>query len=220
MHRAGFGSLAHKWTKLLDLLMWLESSDCFQSLIINHETALLNALTTGKIPLRGKKQGQYEFCRVDQLLSRESKIWLTSNRVTTYALTQTILSSGTSFLNQMVFEDVEADMNAVETWLLENAIKNDRLVPTSVARHPSKAAVEDLKRYLSEQPNHPIQIKKEVFDALKAGNIRRLGNRCASLSYREFSRIWTESVPDAWTKGGFRRGRQRKSNRRDNRSSY
>jgi hypothetical protein len=202
--------VAYNWTKLFDLLMSLKSSGPFQFRFLNHETALINALMSGTIPLRGKKDYQFEFCRIDPLLSVESNISLYLNCVTTYTRTPSLLSSGTSFLNQTTFKDVEADMNGVETWLLDNAIENDRVLPTGLARHPSKAAIQDLERYLSEQPNEPVPIKKEVFEDLKAGNVQKLGNRYQSLSFREFSRAWTKSAPAPWTKAGVRPRRSRK----------
>jgi hypothetical protein len=200
--------VAYNWTKLFDLLMWLKSSGPFQSLLVDHETALINALMSGKIPLRGKYQ--FEFSRIESLLSPESEILPVFNRVTTYRRSETILSSHTSFLSKVAFENVEADMNALQTWLLENALENDLVVPTSVARNPSEAALENLKDYLSKQQNEPIQTKKELFEDLKAGNILELGNRCANISKRAFNRIWTDHAPAAWTKAGFRPGRSRK----------
>jgi hypothetical protein len=203
--------VAYNWTKLFDLLMSLKSSGPFQFLFLNHETALINALMSGTIPLRGKKDYQFEFCRIESLLSPESKILPLSNRVTSYRRSQTILSSHTSFLSEVKFENVEADMNALQTWLAENALENKVVVPTSVARHPSKATVEKLRDYLSKQQNEPIRTKKELFEDLKAGNILELGNRCANLSKRAFNRIWTDDAPAAWTKAGFRPGRSRKN---------
>ena len=71
--------MAYNWTKLFDLLRWLKSSGPFQFLLFDHETALINALMSGKIPLRGKYQ--FEFSRIESLLSPESEILPVFNRV-------------------------------------------------------------------------------------------------------------------------------------------
>jgi hypothetical protein len=186
--------MPYKWTKLFDLLIWLQNHPDYKFCFLNHEQALENALFSGQIPFRAKDRFKSEFARIESQLSNAGKISVYGN------------SAEIGFRK---LEYVEADRNAVETWLIENAIDGGHALSHAGVHSPSKVAIDDLKRYLSTRPDNPPEIKREFFERLKGGNIPELGNRYRFLSKRAFDRAWTEAAPVAWTKGGFRRGRQR-----------
>jgi hypothetical protein len=180
--------------------MWLKSHRDYQFAFLDHEQALENALRSREIPIRGKERGykryNSEFARIELQLSNESRISVIGNRVE---------------IGFTSFEDVEADANMTENWLLQNAIDTGYMLPNTSVLPPSRRAIENLKQYLSTRPDSPPQIKQEFFERLKAGTIPELSNQYGSLSRRAFERVWTETAPEPWTKGGFRPGRQRKT---------
>jgi hypothetical protein len=186
--------MPYKWTKLFDLLIWLQNHSDYKFCFLNHEQALENALFSGEIPIRAKDRYKSEFARIESQLSNADKISVYGN------------SAEIGFRK---LEDVEADRNAVETWLIENAIDGGHALSHARVHPPSKVAIDNLKRHLSTRPDNPPEIKREFFERLKGGNIPELGNRYRFLSKRKFDGVWTEAAPAAWTKGGFRRGRQR-----------
>jgi hypothetical protein len=177
--------------------MWLKSHPDYQFAFLNHEQALENALRSGEIPIRGRERGRSEFARIESQLSTESRISIWGNHV--------------EMRHFRIFEDVEADAITAERWLLQNAMVSGFAISDAPKLRPSEQAIENLKQYLSIQPDRPPQIKREFFDRLKAGEIPELGNQYRTLSMRAFGRAWTEAAPEPWTKGGFRTGRQRKT---------
>ena len=187
--------MVYRWTRLSDLLVWLQDHPQFQFALLNREEALTNALTSKAIPIRGRERYKSEFARIESQLSIRSKIYILGNLVET--------SNGT-------FENVEADLSSTQRWLLENGVDSNVHVLGEIASSPSSKAIQDLKDYLSIQEDYPQRIKREFFDQLRVGEILRLGDRYRTLSFRAFERAWAESAPEAWTKAGFRSGRTRK----------
>jgi hypothetical protein len=195
--------MPYKWNKLADFWCWLKSHPDYQFSFLDHKQALENALRSREIPIRGKerrKQYSIEFSRIESQLSNGSRIFVWGNRIET--------EDGWS---ASVFEEVEVEADAAEKWLVQNAIESGRAIPDAKIPPPAAKAIDDLKQYLSTRPDSPIQVKRDFFDQLRAGGIPDLGNRFKSLSNRKFGSIWTECAPKAWTKAGFRPGRQRKN---------
>jgi hypothetical protein len=200
--------MPYKWTRLIDLLFWLKQHPDYQFLFVDHEEVLRNALRSREVPIRAKERT--EFARVELLLSDKSTIDIWLNSITVLDKS-TIEIWGTRIpVHPRRLEYVEADANAFEKWLRENAIDRDRVLPDTPQRSTSARAIDNLEQYLSTRPDSPSQIKREFFDALKDGRIPELGNRYKALSGRAFNLIWTEHAPEAWTKGGHRPGRPRK----------
>jgi hypothetical protein len=192
--------MPYKWTKLYIFLSWLKNDPNYLFSFLNHEEALENALRSREIPIRGKERYKTEFARIETYLSNESRIQLWGNRI----------ASGEGW-GATVFDDVEVEAHPAENWLVQNAIDDGRALSNSTPPQPAARAIDDLKRYLSTRTDSPPPTKREFFARLKAGEIPELGKGYGSLSYRKFSAIWTECAPAAWTKGGFRPGRQRKT---------
>ena len=190
--------MAHDWTKLTDLLCWLQADDRFRFKLFNHETSLCNALRSKKVPMRGRKGGPpSDFDRIELKLSEGDKIFPSSNFI------QQSLSRFSSF------EDVQADKSAVETWLIDNVL-DDSLVSRRRDK-PTRSGIDKLRDYLSRQDRPTPPIKTEFFNELRDGKIDELGNHYSNLTRREFDRIWGASAPTTWRLPGFRRGRSRKT---------
>ena len=115
--------MPYKWTKLFDLLIWLQNHPDYKFCFLNHEQALENALFSGEIPIRAKDRYKSEFARIESELSRTR--------------TKLFFSGNSAWMGFSKFEDVEADLSAVERWLIENAIDSGRAL--SHARvHPPR----------------------------------------------------------------------------------
>jgi hypothetical protein len=190
--------MSYKWTRLIDLLAWLETHPDYRWCFLNHEQALKNALLSKEVPIRATAGWTAEFARIEKRISykpaffefgkpKGTEIDCTLNRIK---------------IDGEVFNGAEADAAAVEKWLVQNAMSAGFDVAKTTP--PSDKAIADLQSYLSTRPDSPPQIKDEVFAQLKAGAIPELGNRCKTLSRRAFDTIWTGHAPEPWTKGGRR----------------
>jgi hypothetical protein len=187
-----------RWTKLDDLLIWLENHPDYRYCFSDHKQALENALLSKDVPIRAKAEWGAEFARIELRISYKP------------AFFEFMKPKGTEFcfiLNRVkidgkVFNHAEADANTVEKWLVQNAIPAGFDVPKTIP--PSDKAIEELKQYLSTRPDNPPLIKDKVFAQLKAGGIPELGNRYRTLSRRAFDHSWSNHAPEAWKKGGRR----------------
>jgi hypothetical protein len=183
LHHAEVQAVAHNWTKLFDLLYWLQTSAEFKFAVVNHEQALIHALLSKEVPIRGRKDWlSSEFDRIELKLSTEDQV----------SFVRCCIRQGLT-----TYYDVQADQNKVE--------------PCLQSGNPTDSAIAQLKEYLSTRQAEPPMIKRELYEALKAGKISELGNKFANLSGRQFSRVWAESAPMEWRSPGFRRGRARKT---------
>jgi hypothetical protein len=196
LHHAEVQAVAHNWTKLFDLLYWLQTSAEFKFAVVNHEQALIHALLSKEVPIRGRKDWlSSEFDRIELKLSTEDQV----------SFVRCCIRQGLT-----TYYDVQADQNKVEPWLRDNVVE-EGAVPLLQSGNPTDSAIAQLKEYLSTRQAEPPMIKRELYEALKAGKISELGNKFANLSGRQFSRVWAESAPMEWRSPGFRRGRARKT---------
>jgi hypothetical protein len=194
--------LSHDWIGLLEAANELANGE-LRCALGDSDGAILNAIRSGEVPLRGRMRGELALTRIEVFDLRRASFHISLSEIDFGAPFSASRERGS-------FSNVQIDFTKLVEYLRENLCINDRHLFDGT---PTRGAEQTLKYWFQHEVNRGARHRKEdLWAGINTGS-HELYDACGNgkLSKRAYLQIWRNLAPAPWKRPG--RPPDRKSQR-------